>query len=104
MASEKLGWFKKSVNENQLAYGAVAFVASGIAGYRFIKYLHRKKQNEKIKKFEEQSIAEDKLILHMSPRWDFSTPHPSPYVTKMMAYLAYNKIDYLLDTSMSQHF
>merc|ERR1719203_2370705 len=104
MAQERLDWLKKSAKENQIACGVATVLFGGYAGFRLGKYYQGRKKQAAIKKFEEQSNEENKVILHMSPRWDFSTPHPSPYVTKMMAYLAYHKIDYIVDTTMSQHF
>merc|ERR1740123_95367 len=104
MASERVDWLKTSIKENKIVYCTVAAITSGFTFYRLSKYFQQRKQDQQLKVFEQQSIAEKKVILHMSPCWDFSTPHPSPFVTKLMAFFAYHKIEYVIDTTMSQHF
>eukprot|EP01084_Bolivina_argentea_P206898 353120_1 len=105
MASERLDWLKKNVNENKkVIYGVTAAITT-VSGLIYLgKYFQKRKLQQQLQDFEAKSIEENKVILHMSPTWDFSTPHPSPYVTKMIAFLSYNKVPYITDTTFPMHF
>ena len=77
-------------------------VVSGL--FMLGKYMKKKKLQQQLQAFEEESTKSNKVILHMMPAWDFATPHASPYATKMIAFLEYTKIPYCIDTTMGMHF
>eukprot|EP01084_Bolivina_argentea_P206899 353121_1 len=88
-------------NETKMVLSG-AILISGIIV--FGKYMKERKLRQQLKEFEEESASENKVILHMIPLLDFPAPHASPYITKMIAFLEYNKIPYKIDTTMPRHF
>eukprot|EP01084_Bolivina_argentea_P032661 60457_1 len=104
MPSDLMDWLKQTSKEHKTAYG-IAVGVTTVTGLIYLgKYFKQRQSQQQLKDFEAQSATENKVILHMSPTWDFSTPHPSPWVTKIIAFLSYNKIPYIIDTTYPMHF
>ena len=75
-----------------------------VTGLYFMNKCHKQwRLQQNLRAFEEQSIAEDKIIVHMSPYWDLSL-HPSPFVARVLTFLEKNEIPYIVDTTMPMHF
>ena len=84
---------------------AVFATIAVVSGFFMLgKYMKKRKLQQQLQEFEKESIESNKIILHAAPCWNFPTPHASPYVTKMIAFLEYNKIPYKFDTTMMMHY
>ena len=82
---------------------AVGGIISFAGLYCVNKWYKQWRLQQNLRAFEEQSIAEDKIIVHMTPCWDLSL-HPSPFVARVLTFLEKNQIPYIVDTTMPMHF
>ena len=79
---------------------AIGALVAGVIGGYFV-YQSRTKNNLKI--WDESS--KNKVILHsLKPdKWKFSTPHASPFVSKLICYFSLNNIPYIIDGKTPMH-
>ena len=82
--------------------GLVTAAATG--AYFMSKWFKSRRLKQALKAFEEQSIAENKIILHCIPIAYERFPHESPFVARIITFLELNKIPYIVDTTMAMHF
>eukprot|EP01084_Bolivina_argentea_P206900 353122_1 len=88
-----------------VAYSTAAVITTVSSIIIFGKYIKKRNLETKLAAYQQESINENKVILHMIPIWNFpSHPHPSPYCTKMILFLECNKIPYKIDSTMPKHF
>jgi len=91
-------------NESFLIYSTMTAVVVIISGLFISKQISQRKLKQKLKEFEKKSTSENKVILHTSKPWNFPTPHGLPAVSKLITFLEYTKIDYIIDDTMPKHF
>jgi len=92
---------------NEKSTAIVALLAIGmttVSGFMLLKYYKKRALQRQLEQFVKESTAENKVIVHALPRWQFPSAHASPFVAKLIAYLEYNKIAYREEGTMSQHF
>ena len=74
-------------------------ILGGIIGTVFaLKYRNKSSKNP-LKKWED--LSQNNVILHISPTWNLGTPHVSPFASKIIAYFAYHKIEYIVDNEIT---
>ena len=94
-----LSFVKNKWNNDRKSFALYAGATIGIIASSVwaIKYAMKKNTEMQMKKFEEESKRENKVILHGFGETSVAAPTISPACVKMIAFLEYTKIPYSLD-------